>query len=285
MNAYGMEDKERARKERAKKAIALAMHSRWDAAVEANHSILKDFPQDLEAYNRLGKAFSELGRTSEAKGAFQRALEISPSNGIAKKNLDRLMRLGDETPGAGSHSNATPPVFIEESGKSGTTHLVNLASPTTLLKLSPGHPVQLQIDRNGLGVFGPSGEYLGQVEPKLASRLTRLMNGGNRYQARVTSVDEQGLTVIIQEVFKHPSQAGTASFALSGGAGYRVYMPSTMLGYELADEENEEAEPVAVKDWTDDDTEPGDDDAYSPAFHRIIDTANEGPKDNDGDDF
>ena len=30
------------------------------------------------------------------------------------------------------------------------------------------------------------------------------------------------------------------------------------------------AEKVAVKDWSNDDTEPGDDEAFSPVIHRII---------------
>ena len=94
------QEKEKSRKDKAKKAIALAMRSRWKEAVAVNRSLIGDFPQDLEAYNRLGKALSELGRNREAKEAFQRALEISPHNGIAKKNLDRLIHLGDETPRA-----------------------------------------------------------------------------------------------------------------------------------------------------------------------------------------
>ena len=31
-------------------------------------------------------------------------------------------------------------------------------------------------------------------------------------------------------------------------------------------------DPVIVKDWSDDDTEPGDDEAFSPVIHRIINT-------------
>ena len=276
MNAYGIEDQEKTRKDRAKKAIALAMQSRWEEAVAVNQSILKGFPKDLEAYNRLGKAFSELGRNRDAKKAFQRALEISPNNSISKKNLDRLARLGDDAPSAKAPSNATPQVFIEESGKAGVTSLVNLTSFEVLLKLAPGHFVQLEIGDNGLKVTEPSGEQIGQVEPRLASRLTRLIKGGNRYEATVTSVGEQELIIIIREVYKHPSQAGIVSFPpLRGGIDSRVYLPSTLLGYELAEEETAEAEPMVVKDWSDDDTEPGDDEAYSPVVHRIINTSNE----------
>ena len=276
MNVTVDEDKEKARREKAKKAIALAMRSRWEEAVGANRSILKDFPEDLEAYNRLGKALSELGRNREAKRAFQQALKLSPNNSIARKNLGRLTRLGDEAPRVGCGSRVSPHAFIEESGKAGVTSLINLPAADVLVKLAPGHRVQLHLDGTGLRLVEPSGEYVGQVEPRLASRLTRLIKGGNRYEATVTRVGEQVLTVIIREVSKHPSQADIVSFPSRGGADYRVYLPSALLGYELSEEEAGEGEPVVVKDWSDDDTEPGDDDAYTPVLHRIISARDRG---------
>jgi hypothetical protein len=56
------------------------------------------------------------------------------------------------------------------------------------------------------------GEYLGQVEPRHAQRLIKLTNGGNRYAASVVSASEKTVSVIIREVFQHPSQAGQPSF-------------------------------------------------------------------------
>lgn len=269
-------DREKVRKELARKAITLAMQSRWEEAVEVNRSILTEFSDDLEAYNRLGKALSELGRNREAREAFQRALQISPHNTIARKNLERLSRLGDEVvPPLAARTGTVPEVFIEESGKAGVTALINLAPSNVLLKLAPGHSVELHIDGTALKVADPSGEYVGQVEPKLAARLTRLIKGGNRYEARVTSVGERELTIIIRETYKHPSQAGIVSFPSRSGADYRVYLPSTLLGYELGEEEGEEPDAMAVKDWSDDDTEPGDDEAFSPVFHRIINAGEE----------
>ena len=119
------------------------MRSNWDEAVAMNRAIVKEFPDDLEAHNRLGKALSELGRNKEAREAFQRALEISPHNGIARKNLDRLMSIGDQDgPRSQSGVDAAPRVFIEESGKATTTSLINLAPPGTLLKLASGSPLE-----------------------------------------------------------------------------------------------------------------------------------------------
>ena len=269
------EDKDRLRRESAKKAIALAMKNRWTEAVSANRAILSEFPDDLEAYNRIGKALTELGQIRDAKAAFQRALEISPSNAIARKNMSRLTQLGDEPPRAHLSGGKAPHAFIEESGKAGVTRLINLASPKVLVKMAPGHPVQLLTDGGGLKVASPNGEHLGQVEPRLASRLLRLIRGGNRYEAAITSVRQQDLTVIIREVHQDPSQAAVLSFPTRGGADYQVYLPGTIRDLEVGDEDGEGTETIAVKDWSDDDTEPGDDDAYSPVVHRIINTGEE----------
>ncbi len=280
MTTRTAEGKEKFRKDAAKKAVGLAMQNRWEEAVAANRSIVEEFPQDMEAHNRLGKALTELGRIREAKEAFQHALEISPNNSIAKKNVERLERLGEDVVPAGSGGGAVPHQFIEESGNAGITSLVNPAPPDVLLKLAPGHPVQLQVTTGGLDAVEASGRYVGRVEPKFASRLTRLMKGGNRYEAAVTSVEERGLTIIIREVHKDPSQAGIVSFPLKDG-DYRVYVPNPLTGYELADEEAtpEDAPTTTVKDWSDDDTEPGDDDAYTPVLHRIINPGEEGGED------
>ena len=283
MTTSQTEAREKLRKDVTKRAISLAMQNRWSEAVDTNLSLLSEFPEDLEAYNRLGKALTELGRNQEAKEAFQRALEISPHNAIAKKNLGRLTKLGDDAPLSNVRSTTAPHAFIEESGKTGVTSLTNLTSPKLLLKMAPGHPVQLQMESGGLKVADPTGAYLGQVEPRLASRLIRLMKGGNRYEATITSVEEHELTTIIREVYQHPSQADTVSFPSKGGADYRVYLPSTILGYDIGDDEAEEPDSVAVKDWSDDDTEPGDDDAFKPVVHRIITTGDESKR--GGDEF
>ncbi|MCI0441462.1 MAG: tetratricopeptide repeat protein [Chloroflexi bacterium] len=278
MNSFA----ERSKRDRIKQAVALAMNSRWEEAVAVNRSLLQDFPDDLESYNRLGKAYSELGRIREARDAFQKALELSPYNSIAKKNLDRLMRLGDDGASSEAQLSATvstsPQAFIEESGKAGTTSLINLAPSKTLLKLSPGRSVQLNVEGNRLKVTNGNGEYVGQVEPRVATRLTKLISGGNRYEANVTSVGDHELTIIIREVFKHPSQAAIVSFPSRGGADYRVYLPSAVLDYDVADQETDE-EPVSVKDWSDDDTEPGDDEAFTPVLHRIINADEVGVED------
>ena len=244
------------------------MKSRWAEAVSANMALVADFPDDLESYNRLGKALMELGRIGEAKQAFRRALEISPHSSIAIKNLDRLEQLSEEDARVSIRPSTSPHAFIEESGKAGATSLVDLAPSKLLLKMAPGHPVRLRVQGRALEVEDSLGEYLGRVEPRLASRLVRLMTGGSRYEAAVTSVGESELTIIIREVFRRPSQGSAPSFPSWAGPERRVPAAGGAGLGEPYDQPDRG--PTSVKDWSDDDTEPGDDASFSPVVHRVV---------------
>ncbi len=269
MSARGLDEK--IKNDRAKKAVALAMKNRWEEAAAVNQTIVRDFPEDIGSYNRLGKALSELGRNREAQEAFRSVLKRSPNNSIAKKNLSRLMKLGDSDAPRVAKTAATAlrsQTFIEESGNAGVTSLIKLAPHDTLLNLTPGDPAHLEITGSGLSVKDGSGAYIGQVEPRIGTRIARLTKGGNIYEAAVTSVEESELVIIIRETYKTPAQSGIVSFPSRGGAGYKVYVPSAVVAY--GDAEEQELVAVAVKDWSDDDTEPGDDEAFAPVIHRII---------------
>ena len=79
----------------SKRAVALAMVGRWREAVETNKSIIENFPSDVDAYNRLGRAYMELGEYLKARQSYGRAKELDPYNAIAEKNLGRLSHLGE----------------------------------------------------------------------------------------------------------------------------------------------------------------------------------------------
>jgi len=81
---------------RSKQAIDLAMSGRWQEAVDANQSLIEDFPNDVDAYNRLGRAYLELGEYGRALEAYRQAAEVDPHNVIARKNLSRLSTTGEQ---------------------------------------------------------------------------------------------------------------------------------------------------------------------------------------------
>ena len=242
--SYQEEEQVRLRRRSSKHAVALAMQGRWKEAVAANKSLLESFPNDVDAYNRLGRAYMELGEYSLSKEAYGRAIELDPYNAIAEKNLRRLSHLGEAAVGSegGSHK-VEPEHFIEETGKAGVVNLYHLAPQEILARMVAGDRVYLKIDGSSLIVENGRGEYLGQVELKHGQRLIKLMEGGNKYTAAIVSSAEEMVTIIIREVYQDPSQAGRLSFPPRGLERVRPYVSNRIFKRELAYEEEAVEEP------------------------------------------
>ena len=208
-------------------AVDLALQGEWERATEVNKAILELFPNEVEAMNRLVKALIELGSYLEARVVLDRVCEAAPYNNIAKKNRARLDQL-TASPGVGKPAKKTvgaprvvPQIYIEESGKSSTTVLRNPVGNRAAVHVSPSDRVVLSPEKNTVTVRTLDGQMLGQVEPRLGKRLAGLMDGGNRYTAAIVAVNEEGVSVIIQETFKHRSLQDICSFpakAVSTGA-------------------------------------------------------------------
>ena len=227
-------------------AIGQATRGEWEAAVSTNQQIL-ELGGDTDAYNRLGKALAELGRHAEALEAYQGALARDATNRIAERNVGRLRVIaggGDAAAvGDGKPEKASASHFIEEMGKTGHARLINLLPAKQLAPLSAGDAVELVLE--GALLVARVGEVeVGQVEPRIGTRLAKLMKAGNRYEAAITTVDRDEVRVIIHEAFAHPSNFGKVSFPGSTGSrpgDVRPYIKGTPLRYD-DEEESEELE-------------------------------------------
>jgi hypothetical protein len=238
------EDRAQSRRRQADTAIQLALANRWEDAVAANKAILSVFPNDADAHNRLGKALMELARFNEAKRAYKKAIDLDPTNQIAKKNLERITTLAKSGAAQAETSQIDPSLFIEEMGKSAVTTL-QAASPQALALLNAGDRLELRRRNGNIAVETPGGEYVGTVEPKLRVRLVKLIEGGNEYAAAVTSVSTDECRIIIKETFQHPSQVGRPSFPTTvGGEAMRPYTKERLVRGDDTErgEETEEEE-------------------------------------------
>jgi hypothetical protein len=238
------EERARAHRQLTEQAIQLALQSRWEEAVAVNRQILTTVPRDISALNRLGKGLSELGNYSEAKKAYSDALGLDPANTIARKNLERLALLSDEAAVTRRAERIDPKIFIEETGKTGFTTLVDTAPADVLARQTAGEQVSLHIEERSLLVRNAAGETLGRVEARLANRLIKFMEGGNKYAAALTDLDGGFVRIIIREMFQDPSQLGRVSFppAVGGAEVVRPYIKDTMLRYDREEEEEEFSE-------------------------------------------
>jgi tetratricopeptide (TPR) repeat protein len=238
--ALSVEERARMRKQWTDLAVKQAQEGQWEEAINTNRNVISLFPQEPEAYNRLGKAYSELGRYADAHQAYAQSLKIDPSNTIAKKNLDRLESLKDASiPVHIGADRIDPRLFIEETGKTGVTDLINLAPPAVISRVNVGDRLNLAVDGHRLLIRNAGGETIGQVEPRLTNRLITYMEGGNRYAAAILLKEQSQVRVILREEYQHPSMFGKVSFtSQSTGETVRAYTMDSILRHDREDDDD-----------------------------------------------
>jgi hypothetical protein len=233
------EERARMRKQWTDLAVKQAQEGQWEEAVTTNRNLIGLLPQEPEAYNRLGKAYSELGRYAEAHQAYTKTLKISPSNIIAKKNLERLEALKDLSAPVPVGADVLSPLdFIDDPGKATESELINIASPAIISRVNVGDRLSLVVDGHRLLIRNGAGETIGQVEARLANRLITYMKGGNRYSATIRSKDDKQVRVILREEYQHPSMFGKVSFtSQSSGETDRAYTKVSMVRHDREEDD------------------------------------------------
>ncbi|MBV9132615.1 MAG: tetratricopeptide repeat protein [Chloroflexi bacterium] len=240
--SFPTEDRLRQKRTKSEQAISLAMKNRWDEAAQINREILDNFPNEVDAYNRLGKALTELGRYAEARDAYAQAVKLDPLNGIASKNLQRLGKLAAEGSAAPAPSPVDPRLFIEESGKTTVTQLTDLRRNEAATKLSAGDQLQVARRGNQVVVCDQAGTEIGRIEPKLEQDLIRLLDLGNQYSVFVTAASDQILHVIIRETHRSATMGNRPSFRPTAAQEVRAYTREGAPRYELEEDEEDDEE-------------------------------------------
>lgn len=196
-------------------AVQLAVDANWDEAIELNRFIMDSFGADEATHNRIGKALTELGRLDEAKAAYEAAHAINPQNPVARKNiqkLENLMKANQSLRGGAVKVDLN--LFVEEMGKT-TTTVLRATDEDVCSKVAPGDVAELRVEGDGVEVDTVRGVRIGSLEPKLARRLLKFIQGGNRYQAGVTACDGNQVKVIVREVYQNATFAGKPSFPIT----------------------------------------------------------------------
>jgi hypothetical protein len=244
----------RLKRQLTEQAIDTATAADWEAAADLNKRIL-ELGADSEAENRLAKAYWEMGELAQAREHYQAALALDPTNRIAERNISRLRMLlaeaGKKTVAAQKGSKAPVSIFVEETGKTGFAHLVDLADPKQLAQVNPGDSVELSPDGPRLSAKS-NGRQIGYVEPRVAARLLKLIAEGNKYTAGVTSLGDSDVRIIIRETYQDPANYGKVSFPTAAKVSdMRPYTKGTLVREEIdledeleLDEEDEEIEDI-----------------------------------------
>lgn len=208
------------------KAISAALSGNWEKAIEINSQILKIDSRNIDALNRLARAYSETGNIPKARGLAQKVLTLDHFNTIANKSIEKWKNLkAGET-----HSSkpSDPNSFLEEPGKTKIASLLHLGDPRVLSKLDSGDEVLLTNHGHRTSITTLDGNYIGRLSDDLSARLRNLIKEGNKYKACIKSVDKKDVKVFIRETFRAAKLSDVPSF-VSEKIDYISFTPPELV--------------------------------------------------------
>ena len=236
----------------ADQAVQAALEANWSRAIELNAKIVEAVPDDIEARNRLGRGYLELGKLDQAKAAYTEVLKTEPNNPIALRNVARIATLAEHKSKVSVTTSKTQPrLFIEDMGKTGILRLINPAPAHVVAKYSPGAEAELREQEGLVAVHACDGELLGFLEPKVGRRLLDLIKTGNEYVVAVVSNDQQNPRIAIRETFQSQENAQRISFPghhRPAETKERAYIKGNFFRFGAEDEPEGDDEGEAAED-------------------------------------
>jgi len=196
--------------ELAQKAIIAALNGEWQGAIKINKTILKSDPTDTQTFNRLAKAYFEIGDIKKARALCKKIIKIDQFNSIANKNLEKWKCLGEFKKESGKSSQATN--FIEEAGKTKLISLLYLGDSKLLSKIDAGDEVKLCPHPHRVSVVTSEGKYVGRLPDDLAARLRQLIKQGNTYRVLIKCIEPKNVRVFIRELERAKKMENIPSF-------------------------------------------------------------------------
>lgn len=220
-------------------AIYAALNCLWDKALTLNKTILKTEPNNVDALSRLGRACFELGKVEQAKKWYNQAIKIDPYNPIVLKNL-KILKVWKPNGIKKPHHQmpVNPNMFLHEPGKTKVIPLLKVAEPQKLSNLYPGMEVILTSKARNISVLDLDNQYLGILPDDIAFLLSKLIKGGNKYQAIIKAVRVNGVSILIREAFRSARFKNRPTFAENGVRLQISLAPSTQMEpIEITDDE------------------------------------------------
>lgn len=196
-------------------AIKSALNNNWTEAIQINLSILNENPKDLDALNRLGFSYLKCQDYKKANETFEKVVSLDKTNPIAIKNLKKIQALLTSKSNENGDIKSIDGLFIQETGKTKSIELRNLADKKILLLLNTADEINLVVKRSKVFAQKSDKTYIGMLPDDIGMRLISLINGGNEYSACIMSADDKKVTIFVKEIKKSKKFANQPSFSLS----------------------------------------------------------------------
>lgn len=198
-------------KDISQKAVSSALAGDWNQALELNLQILKEDKSNVDALNRLARAYSELGELNNARKTAKKVLKIDAFNTIAQKSLIKWKGLKKGETIKSKPSSAQ--TFLEEPGRTKIVSLMHLGDSKILMKIDAGDEVRLNPHSHRISVSTIEGSYIGRLADDLSARLRKLIKLGNEYKAYVKSSSVDEVKVFLRETKRSSQLKDIPSFS------------------------------------------------------------------------
>lgn len=215
-------------------AINSALKGDWKMAIKLNLAVIKSAPHDVEALNRLARAYFQMGLKTKSSQIYQKVLRLDKFNTIATKNL-ALVKTSKIERGIRSPLNQVTPMFLEEPGITKTLLLVRPSEPKVLARMHPGDPVKIAPRQHCIAITSISGVNLGRLSDDLAARLHLFIKAGSVYVAWIKSVETNNLKIFIRESIRGSKFKDMPPFPMTEKLTYAAFTPPELVHQEKPD--------------------------------------------------
>lgn len=157
----------------SKKAIEASLQGNWKEATELNIALLDKNPKDLDAKNRLGRAYLQLKEFSKAKKVFKEVLSIDPINTVALKNFKLASEERVEHDGK---SPVNPKNLIKEPGTTIEITLEIIAKRVSAESFSPAEHLEIRVNSHQVDFYKKDSHGADMLVAFITSDLVRKFN-------------------------------------------------------------------------------------------------------------
>ncbi|HWA51719.1 MAG TPA: tetratricopeptide repeat protein [Patescibacteria group bacterium] len=179
----------------AHEAISAALCCDWEKATLLNLEILKSRPEDIDAMNRLARAYAESGNIKKATELSEKVLKIDANNTIALKCVEKWKNF---KPGNGTNHKIAKISFIEEPARTKIVSLTNLGDKETIMELSCGDAVKIDASLHKVSVATFDDKYIGRFPDNIALKFISLFKLGGEYEASVKTADRSSVKIFVR---------------------------------------------------------------------------------------
>jgi tetratricopeptide (TPR) repeat protein len=180
----------------AQDAISAALCEDWEKAIKLNSSILKENPANINALNRLARAYAETGNTIKAKTLTKKVLKLDPANMIALRCIEKWDNF-KKAKKVNPSEKGLAKIFIEEPTKTKIISLINLGDPSSLINLDCGETVKLVAHPHTVSILSMDDVYIGRFPDNLAIKFINLIKLGSNFKAIVKSTSKTEVKILV----------------------------------------------------------------------------------------